>query len=125
MNKKQFIYYFNQVTLDESLESQIELLEKMQKVWIPNLIERKTRNYTFCESCKKYVRTKSFKEIEKEKWVSDVCIYHDAGYGDSDEYADVLYLFKYSVCPNCGFKEVISKTPLETKNKRDRWGEKI
>lgn len=66
MNKKQFIYYFNQVTLDESLESQIELLEKMQKVWIPNLIERKTRNYTFCESCKKYVRTKSFKEIEKE-----------------------------------------------------------
>ena len=120
MNKKQFIYYFNQVTLDESLESQIKILEKIRDVWIPEIIKRKEQNYTYCQNCRKYIRTKSFNVIHKKEWITDVCVSRDAGYGDGDIYADVLYDITYSVCPNCGFEKILSKTGIETKNEHER-----
>ena len=125
MNKKEFVKLLNEVTKNSSIDSQIELLEKIQNVWMPEIIKRKKKNYTYCPKCKKYIRTKSFIEKQLKEWESGVCVSQDsAGYG-YNEYADVLYLIKYSVCPNCRATKMLSRTELEIKNRHNKNGEKV
>lgn len=120
MNKNQFKVFITKEASNLSLEAQIKFLKKIRDVWIPEIIDKKLQNYTFCIECNKYIKTKSFKKIHKKEWATNVCVYVDAGYGDCDRFADVLYYFTYDVCPNCGYEKIISKTMLEIKNEHER-----
>ena len=100
-----------------SLEKQIELLTKMQKVWIPKVIDKKLKNYTFCKECKKYSLTKKFESTTEVATFTETT-YVDAGYGENDKIGEVTYLITYSICPNCGNKKETKKSYMYTENER-------
>lgn len=117
MNFKDFETTLSSYLSVLSLEKQIELLTKMQTVWIPKLMDKKLKNYTLCHECKKYSLTKSFKSKEEVETYTETT-YIDAGYGDDDKIGEVTYLITYSICPNCGSKKQLKKMYLYTKNER-------
>lgn len=120
MRKQDFINFFNENSQSLSIDSQISLLKKIKDKWIPELIDKKLKNYSYCVGCRKYVKTKAFKTERKDVLASNAHVYHDAGYGDSDRYADVTYDTVYSVCPNCSHKKIISRYPKEITNEHER-----
>ena len=122
MNKKEFVKLLNEVTKNSSIDSQIELLEKIHNVWMPEIIDKETNNYSLCPNCKRYIQKNEYISETKRIVSKNECIYRDAGYGEDDEYADVTYLVCYKRCPKCKRKEIISKTPLTAENVHTKYG---
>lgn len=104
MNKKEFEKYINSKLRNMSIEKQEELLRKIKDKWIPELLERKLKNYTKCNKCGKYSLTRKFKTITNTETRIETT-YVDAGYGDDDRQGEIEYLVYYSVCPVCGNKK--------------------
>lgn len=61
-----------------------------------------------CNECDYYFS--SPKDVSTRKVVRNICIYSDAGYGDMDEYADVVYFQSIVSCPKCKEIVVMSET---------------
>lgn len=88
------------LTGSTDINKNILLLEKIQKKWIPEIINSKLKKYKLCKQCHKYSLQKDFKkEITKE--IRRETTYTDAGYGDDDRIGDVEYMVTYSICPLC------------------------
>lgn len=106
MTKRDFNSFINQNLKGLSLEKRLELLCKIQDLWLPDikqkLDDKLDKNYTRCSKCKKYSLIKSFKYENKKEIRHGVTVYRDCGYGDDDEIADVTYSVVYAVCPICG-----------------------
>lgn len=117
MNFKEFEKILSPHLTVLCLEKQIELLTKIQKVWIPKLINKKLKNYTICSKCKKYSLTKNFKSIDEVETFTETT-YTDAGYGDDDKIGEVTYLITYAICPKCGNKKEVKKMYMYTQNER-------
>lgn len=124
MNKKDFEAKLNSMICNLPLEKQIKTLEDISRKWIPSLIEKKKKNYTFCHECKKYSLNKKFKTVTRGE-IHRVPTYRDAGYGDGDLYGDVEYLVHYSICPICGKETFVKKIYVRTLAEYDRRGRKI
>ena len=125
MNKRDFKKYIDENLSGMSLERQIEELQKLQNVYLPELInvrrkkqgtwisEKDKDKYIYCDKCKKYhLKTKWKERIAKE--VREVTTYIDAGYGDDDKMGDVQYMVRYSTCPVCGEEKEMSKHYIKT-----------
>lgn len=125
MNKNNFKKVLNSEIANLSLNRQIELLEKIKDVWIPEMIQARKKKegtwvepdkkdqYFFCKSCQRYtLKTKCKTVFEKE--VRTQSTYRDAGYGDGDLEGDVEYLVEYGVCPKCGHKQEIKSHYVRT-----------
>ncbi|MBQ8042583.1 MAG: hypothetical protein IJ272_00340 [Clostridia bacterium] len=125
MNKKDFTRYINEQLEGLSLERQIGELQKVQKTYLPELIQarqkklgiwvppEKKQDYMFCESCRKYsLKNKCVQEDITE--VRTVTTFRDCGYGDDDKMGDVEYIVTYITCPRCGHKQEKSKFRLRT-----------
>lgn len=116
MNKKDFKKYIEENLTGLSLSRQIEELQKIQNVYIPELInarkkkegtwisEKDKDKYIFCEKCKKYYLKKKWKYITVNE-VKTIYTYRDAGYGDDDVLQDVEYSIIYGICPNCSNRQ--------------------
>lgn len=120
MNKKEFTRYINKQLNGMSLECQIQELQKLQKTYLPELIQARMRrlgtwippekkdDYIFCKKCGKYsLKSKVNKEFVRE--VRTVTTFTDCGYGDDDRIGDVEYSVTYVICPKCGHKQEHSK----------------
>ncbi len=120
MNKKDFATYITSRLGGLSLEKQIEELEKVQKVYLPEMILKKrqqlgtwippekAKDYVLCRHCQKYYlkatcEQQDFKEVRTEITARD-CMY-----GEDDRIGEVEYLVTYGVCPRCGGKQEIKK----------------
>ncbi len=113
MTKKEFENYIYQQMHFFTIDEQVKLLEKIKNEWIPDLINKKTKNYSKCPICKKYALKKRFKKRSFYVVKEDVLVFSDAGYGDDDEYADVKYLVTYATCPLCGKETEVSSQYIE------------
>lgn len=120
MNKTDFKKYIEENLSGLSLSRQIKELQKVQNVYLPELINTRKKKqgtwipkkdedkYIFCDKCKKYhLKTKWKEEYAKE--VRTVTTYRDAGYGDDDKEGDVEYSIRYHICPVCGEKVETAK----------------
>ena len=125
MNKKDFKKYIEERLNGLSLERQIKELQKIQNVYLPELINAKKKKigtwipskdkekYIFCDKCRKYhLKTKWKEEYIKE--VREVYTYRDAGYGDDDRIGDVEYMVVYHTCPECGYRKETRKHYIKT-----------
>ncbi|MDO4282017.1 MAG: hypothetical protein Q4D02_00085 [Clostridia bacterium] len=113
MTKREFEKFINQNLRNLSIEHQEELLIKIKDKWIPEVLERKLKNYTKCVKCGKYSFTRKFKTITVLETRIETT-YVDAGYGDDDKYGEVEYLVEYSVCPICGYRKEKKKCYMRT-----------
>lgn len=82
-------------------------------------------NYIYCKKCNQYHPKEYLQTISRTETSVGECVFTDAGYGDYDEFADVIYLVTSYVCPSCGSNIEKGRTTLYTSNRRDRWGNKL
>lgn len=125
MNKKDFATYISSRLEGLSLEKQIEELEKVQNVYLPEqILKRKKQfgtwvppekadDYVFCKQCKKYYLKKEGEQKDVQE-VRTETTFIDCGYGDDDKLGEVEYLITYGICPRCGGKQEIKKWYLRT-----------
>lgn len=113
MNKKDFEKYINIQLKNVPLEKFEQELIKMQKVWLPQILDKRLKNYTKCKLCGKYSKEKDF-ESESIEEIHTETTYKDAGYGDDDKMGEVEYLVTYQICPICQNKELKSKYYIKT-----------
>lgn len=124
MTKRDFNSFINQNLKGLSLEKKLELLCKIQNLWLPDikkkLNDKLDKNYIKCSKCKKYSLIKSFKYKNKKEIRHGVTVYRDAGYGDDDEIADVTYSVDYVVCPICGGLTETNRYKIGESNRHKR-----
>ena len=125
MNKKEFKDFIAENLNCMSLERQIKELQKIQNVYLPEILNAKRKKagtwvpkeekdkYIFCNKCKKYHLKKKWKE-ELVKEVRTVETYRDAGYGDDDRMGYVEYMVSYHICPVCHEKTETRKYYIQT-----------
>jgi len=125
MNKKDFKKYIEENLSGLCLERQIKELQKIQNVYLPELINAKKKKqgtwisskdkdkYILCKKCGKYYLKTKWKE-EYVKEVREVTTYIDAGYGDDDRMGDVEYMVVYNTCPECGERIETAKYYIKT-----------
>lgn len=124
MNRKSFERYVNEQLKELPLEQQIKDLQKMQSIWIPDLLHarqqkagtwvppEKKEEYVFCENCKTYY-SKEQNKSNYEREVRTETTFIDAGYGDDDMIGEVEYIVQYKTCPKCSRKAEVGKTRLK------------
>lgn len=81
--------------------------------WLNNYEKDCFNDYTLCKNCNKYFNTTSFKNTKTIETKFEL-IYSDCGYGDDDEYGDVLYFMTYEECPACKNKKLVKKEYVRT-----------
>jgi len=125
MNKKDFKKYIDENISELSLDRQIKELQKIQNVYLPELINARKKKqgtwippkdkekYIYCDKCRKYHLKSKWKE-EYVKEVREVTTYIDAGYGDDDREGEVQYMVRYHTCPVCGEKIETAKHYIKT-----------
>lgn len=91
-----------------SLEDKEKLLLKIQKEWIPSILDGLKKKHTYCNYCKKYSYTSKFKKIQEIETCTEIT-YWDCGYGDDDRYGEVEYLVEYLKCPLCGKEKEVNR----------------
>ncbi len=65
-------------------------------------LEKAAKDKVLCPGCNTYFDKKQLMTGQFQETVKNECVYTDAGYGDTDEYADVTYLRTVVRCPKCG-----------------------
>lgn len=125
MNKRDFKVYFDEQLSGMSLDKQIEELQKLQNVYIPELINARRKKqgtwvppgeeykYIYCDKCQKY-HLKTKWKVSYSKEIRTEPTYIDAGYGDDDMMGDVEYMITYHRCPICGYEKETSKLYIKT-----------
>ena len=123
MKKQEFFSFILNGIVNLSIDQKVKFLHKVQNVWIPEILSLETKNYFYCNNCKRYIK-KSDLIVERKRVINKgECVFRDAGYGEDDEYGDVTYLITYRTCPKCKSKEVTSKTHIKTENVHSRYGD--
>lgn len=119
MNKTEFEKYINTQFKNIPLEKLEHDLIKMQKDWIPQILDKKRKNKIKCEFCKKYSKVKDFKTELKNEIIVETT-FRDYGNGDDDKVGEVEYLVTYRICPICAKQKVEHKTFIRIVNEWDR-----
>ena len=127
MNKRELYDYLKPVLEEMTLEQQIKFLNKIRTQWIPELIEKKNKAVTKCNSCGEYSHSRLFKIVRKNEIREENNYIDEHGdndgwaqveyideHGDNDGWAQVEYAVYYSVCPKCGHKEEKQKCYVRT-----------
>lgn len=112
MTKKIFLQFLKENLGNLSIEKQEIILKKISS-WVEEYRNNIKKNYTYCDKCKKYHKTKDFEQLH-DIHTEIVTTYTDCGYGDDDRYGEVEFSFTYSTCPGCGYKKEINRYPLRT-----------
>ena len=130
INKTEYYKSIKQQIKGLPIEEQLNIIEKgqinienMQK-WLKEIQTQLLKNYTYCNECGKYSKTKDFK-ILSIKEINQETIYTDCGYGDDDTWGNVEYIIEYQICPLCNHKNQIKKQYLRVLDEFDRWGNKV
>ena len=113
MNKRELYDYLKPALEEMTLEQQIKFLTKIRNQWIPELIDKKTKAVTKCNSCGEYSQTRLFKTVRKNE-IREENNYIDDEHSDNDGWAQVEYAVYYRVCPKCGHKEEMQKCYIRT-----------
>lgn len=125
MNKKDFTSYIISQIEGLSLERQIEELQKVQNVYLSELILKrkkqlgtwvppeKAKDYVLCKQCQKYYPKKGCEEQHIHEVRIETTL-RDCMYGEDDKLGELEYLVIYSICPRCGEKQETSKWYLRT-----------
>ncbi len=113
MSKNDFKKLMKDTMSDLSLEKQEKLLDNIQKFWIKELKSEIFKNFTKCEHCGQYFKSKQYKKVSKTGTQVETT-YSDAGYGDDDRYGEVEYIFNYLECPSCKHQKLIDKEYVRT-----------
>ena len=126
MNKKEFENFIKDCLKDLPVHKQEELLDKMQYVWLPDIQTRfakkiASKELKKCEHCGKYFPFKEYSISFEKELVKDQTVYQDCGYGDDDEFADVLYDVEYLVCPSCKQKTEKRRSYISESNRKGRY----
>lgn len=107
MDKNKFNENFKKF-LKENLEfvtlTEQESFLKEIPAMIKEYEEKSKKDFTYCNSCKKYIKTKYFKTEHNIHTTVETTL-QDAGYGDDDLIGEVEYEFIYETCPKCGNKK--------------------
>lgn len=129
MNKTEYNKNIKQQTKNLPIEEQLKIIKKEQsnienrQKWLKEIRMQILKNYTYCNKCEKYSKTKDF-EMLSIKEIRQETTYTDCGYGDSDTWGNVEYVVDYQICPLCNHKKQIKKQYVRILNEFDRWGNK-
>lgn len=130
INKTEYRKNITQQAKDLPIEDQLKIIKKEQKnientqQWLKEIRTQLLKNYTYCNKCEKYSKTKDFKTLSIKE-VRQETTYTDCGYGEDDTWGNVEYVIDYQICPLCNHKKQITKHYLRTLDEFDRWGNKV
>lgn len=112
MTKDDFLELMLPILKPLSINKKVELLKKIQKEWIPELVAETLKGYIKCPNCHKYYLEKAAKEEQvHEIYLESTFI--TPGYGDVDNLGKLEYLVTYSICPICNERHIKSKYFLQ------------
>ena len=122
MNKREFTKIIKDSLKDVPLEKQHDVLftYKGYLQSVHNDLLNKLSKLIRCNNCGKYFKDNKKTHHSKKEVSLGECVYRDCGYGDDDEFADILYEVMYTKCPFCNADNEVRRFEISRSNVRTR-----